>query len=57
MPEVFRSPHAPSDQKAGETNYLAFAGEQCAMSAEVGVGVQFSDNADGTSSTVLLGRD
>ena len=52
MPVVFRSPHAQSDQKVGETNYLGFAGEKSAMGGEGGV--PMAEIKDGTSATVLL---
>ena len=51
MPAVFRSPHAPSAQKVGETNYLGFAGEKSAM---VDGGIPMAEIKDGTSATVLL---
>ena len=51
MPAVFRSPHAPSDQKVGETNYLGFAGEKSAM---VDGGIPMAEIKDGTSATILL---
>lgn len=52
MPDVFRSPHAPSDQKASETNYLGFEGAKSAMGD--GGGVPLAEIKDGTSATVLL---
>jgi hypothetical protein len=52
MPDVFRSPFAPEEQKPGETNYLGFAGESTALGIEKGV--ELKEIPDGTSKTLLV---
>jgi hypothetical protein len=52
MPDIFRSPLAPNDQKPGETNYLGFVGEKCAFG--LNAGLKIGDFKDGTSNTLLV---
>ncbi|QDV27530.1 protein kinase domain-containing protein [Aureliella helgolandensis] len=52
MPEVYRSPRAPKDQAAGETNYQGFVGEHTALGNADGE--PFREFLDGTSNTILL---
>ncbi len=52
MPDVFRSPFAPKDQKAGLANYVAFSSDITALAPSEGVALR--DIKDGTSNTLLI---
>ena len=52
MPDVFRSPFAPKDQKPGLTNYVGFASHFSALALHQGV--LMKEIRDGTSNTLLI---
>ncbi|MBL8817262.1 MAG: protein kinase [Planctomyces sp.] len=52
MPEFYRSPHAPRDQRPGNTNLLGFATEQGGLGLKGGE--TMSSFTDGTSNTILI---